>query len=64
VPFGLLAALGPFATLTPGPHAPILFPARVDPATLDRLRSPAPDERRSALRSVFPRVDVRDITFR
>ena len=63
-PFGLLAAVGPLATLTGNPYALFLFPGRVDAVTLERLRSPAPDERRSALRSVFPRVDVRDITFR
>lgn len=61
---GWLAALTPFATLSPGPYSFPPFPVGIDDDTLGVLRGPDDEERHRAVRALFPNQDVRDIVFR
>lgn len=63
-PFGLLAALTPFATVTPGMQAPRPAPRDVDPADIELLRGEPGPDREAALRRIFPDLDVRAVTVR
>jgi hypothetical protein len=63
-PFGCIAALTPFANVSPGPQGPPPAPRDVDPADVALLRGPAGPARDAALRRVFPDLDVRAVTVR
>lgn len=63
-PFGLLAALTPFANVTPGPQLSPPSPRDVDPADVELLRGPPGPQRADALRRIFPDLDVRAVTLR